>query len=224
MMRYNLLIFGGLIPLICGATNDLQLDEYLESRNFFNLRRHQFSGYVTDGQKCQMNEVLAAHPNIKTIGEIGLNAGHSADNFFDHCKQLERFISFDIQSYPEVLDYFSAKYKDQFLFIHGDSSLTVPEFAAHFPDVKFDLIFIDGAHSYENCYRDILNMKLLAHAETLLWIDDYACPEMIAAVETCKNIYGILEVIKVHSSDRRTAAERCWLEARYLCPEAVEIK
>jgi spermidine synthase len=242
LMKY-ILIFGGLLSLtsmyrpplslasieylkflngLYRGLEDLILEEYLEYRNFFTLHRNDIAGYVTATQKFQMNEVLAAHPNIKTIGEIGLNAGHSADNFFGHCNQLERFVSFDIKCYPEVLDYFAEKYKDRFHFVVGDSLETVPEFAERFPDVKFDLIFIDGAHSFDNCYHDILNMKQLAHSNTCLWIDDYKCPEVFEAVEVCKNMHGILEVIKVHSSDLRTAAERCWVEARYLFPEAVE--
>lgn len=220
-MNKKFLLLGYFLTVFAHDADQGRYEDYLLSRNVFKLHPDKIAGYVTDAQRFQMNEFLASHPNIKNIAEIGLNAGHSAANFFHQCKQLEKFVSFDIQSIPEVVEYFSTKYKDRFLFIEGDSAVTVPEYADKCPDMKFDLIFIDGGHSYENCYHDILNMKLLAHPGTYLWIDDYSHPEVFEAVETCKNVFGILEVIKVHSSDRMTCCKRCWIEARYIFDTAV---
>ena len=40
------------------------------------------------------------------------------------------------------------------------------------PDIKFDLIFIDGLHIYENAFRDFINSILFSHTNTIWIIDD----------------------------------------------------
>ena len=37
---------------------------------------------------------------------------------------------------------------------------------------KYDLIFVDGLHTYEQTYRDILNCLLHSHSDTVILIDD----------------------------------------------------
>lgn len=194
-------------------------EAYLESCDVYNVYKDKLAGHITDAQKFQINEVLASYSNIKNIGEIGLNFGHSADNFFRNCKQIEKYYSFDINFIPEVVEYFRINYENRFHFSHGDSLETVPGFTRSSPTTKLDLIFIDGDHSYDHCLHDILNMRALAHPNTHLWVDDYHSLEVFAAVERCEKTLGILEVVKVHVSDFRTTAQRCWIEARYLFPE-----
>ena len=40
------------------------------------------------------------------------------------------------------------------------------------PDKKFDLIFIDGGHTYDVAKTDIMNCKKLAHKDTIVVMDD----------------------------------------------------
>jgi hypothetical protein len=40
------------------------------------------------------------------------------------------------------------------------------------PSIKYDLIFIDGLHTYEQTYRDIINALLHSHPRTVILIDD----------------------------------------------------
>jgi hypothetical protein len=224
---YFLFILALFFPMISEASVEYEefkrglscslspLESYLESYNMYDLHKDKIAGHITDAQKYQMNEALASYSNIKNIGEIGLNFGHSADNFFNNCKQIEKYYSFDINNIPEVVEYFRTEYKSQFHFFQGDSLKTVPAFTRNSPPTKLDLIFIDGGHAYHICFHDILNMQALAHSNTHLWIDDYNYSEVFEAVESCKRL-GVLEVVKVHVSDFRTIAERCWIEARYL--------
>lgn len=229
-MSQILLFVGMFLPIILNASVGYlkfrqslsrtisPLEKCLESHDVYTVHKDKIAGYVSDAQKFQMNEVLRSYSDVKKIGEIGLNAGHSAENFFKHCNQLENYYSFEIQNITEVVEYFQTNYGNRFHFINGDSLKTVPEFAKNFPDIKFDLIFIDGAHSYDDCLQDILNMHQLAHPKSHLWIDDYTAPEVFDAVETSAKVFGILEVLKVHLSDFKTPCERCWIEARYLFP------
>lgn len=39
-------------------------------------------------------------------------------------------------------------------------------------EVKYSLIYIDGLHTYEQTYRDIINSLLHSHSETVILIDD----------------------------------------------------
>ena len=54
----------------------------------------------------------------------------------------------------------------------GDSRTTGPEFTASPPGLEFDLVFIDGGHSYEVARADLLNMRELSSESTAVIIDD----------------------------------------------------
>ncbi len=45
----------------------------------------------------------------------------------------------------------------------------------------FDLVFIDGLHTYEQTYRDLLNTFLTSSSEVLILIDDVVPSDMFAA-------------------------------------------
>ena len=51
---------------------------------------------MTEEQREQFKIYLDQNPHIESILEIGLNGGHSAENFFQCCKNLKKFSSFDI--------------------------------------------------------------------------------------------------------------------------------
>ncbi|HSX12795.1 MAG TPA: class I SAM-dependent methyltransferase, partial [Chlamydiales bacterium] len=107
-----------------------------------------------------------------------------------------------------AVDFLSHEYGDRFCFIAGDSTTTVPQFALDENETKFDLIYIDGNHSYLGCLTDIVNCQKIATKRSLIWIDDYESYEVKQAVEKCV-LDGILVVDQVHTEDRH------WLEAHY---------
>jgi hypothetical protein len=197
--------------------NTFSVDQYLGCYGFKLSPVHSKNneGYVSDEQKKQFQEHLALYPNIQSILEIGLNGGHSAEFFFQCCKKLKRFSSFDINMHaytPPAAEYFSLKQKGKFEFILGDSAITVPQYAQKFPNQKFDLIYVDGKHTYEACTQDVLNCKKLAHADTLLWIDD--CAGFIHDAMIMLQFKGIIEIQNVyHSSGNQ--GRRSWMHARY---------
>ncbi len=172
-------------------------------------------GYMTDEQKKQFNERLKSCDSIESILEIGLNAGHSAENFFQKCKNLKTFVSVDICFHPYTpyaIAYFQKKYQNRFVPLVGDSRIKIPEYAQEHPDIKFDLIFIDGNHDYDYCLQDILNCREVAHKKTQLWIDDYNYESVAAAVQTAVEM-GIIKIANFHEEANEG---RCWVEAYYL--------
>ena len=85
-------------------------------------------------------------------------------------------ISFDIQEHAYTLtakEYLEKKYPGRFLFISGDSVVTVKEFAANSDDPICDLIYIDGDHTYEGCLSDIENWYPKVKKGGFLTGDDY---------------------------------------------------
>src|SRR3989339_1015040 len=189
---------------VVDATQSCDLDLYLAKAGFYVSPLHSNinEGYMTESQKRQFSTWLQQHPHIKKITEIGLNAGHSAENFFQNCPQLELLISFDIEKHPYTKiarEYLENKYKDRTLFIPGDSAITLPEFVKNRTAPKCDLIYIDGSHSYEGTLSDIINTQQLAHENTILWIDDYFNPSTRQALHECHR-KQIIEIIDIHSS------------------------
>jgi predicted O-methyltransferase YrrM len=203
----------------------VSLDEFLHDHGFFLNPIHSpvNEGYMSDSQKEQFIEKLSTYKGIKRIAEIGLNAGHSAEVFFNTCKELELFVSFDINHYPYTpvaVKYFYREYGNKFIFNPGDSLQTVPRFQSNYPFMRFDLIFIDGCHAYEWAMGDLINMKRMAHPKTVLWIDDVP-PDFSGpiglAVRTCE-AQGIIRIIKLHDSSHPIQFGRHWVEAEYIFP------
>jgi hypothetical protein len=61
-----------------------------------------------------------------------------------------------------------------------------------FNDEKFDIIFIDGDHTFSGAYQDIFNCKLLSNKDTLVLIDNVAPHRGVG-----REVYlSILELIK----------------------------
>jgi predicted O-methyltransferase YrrM len=105
------------------------------------------------------------------IAEIGFNAGHSSETLLSNSSQDSTLHSFDICSHPYVSKakaIIMTAFPGRFELTCGDSATTVPAFIGD----KFDVVHVDGHHSYEHAYGDIMNMKKHSHAGTRLIVDD----------------------------------------------------
>lgn len=116
----------------------------------------------------------ARRSGARLIGEIGFNAGFSTQSFLRAAPEA-KMVSFDLveHGYTKVAKKIvDEKFPGRHTLIAGDSTKTVPEFAAKNPDLRFDLVFIDGGHAYEVAKADIMNMMPMCTAQTLVIIDD----------------------------------------------------
>jgi len=146
-----------------------------------SLKTYLYNNAVTDYEgnsgeiPAQMESLkrLCSTTDINHILEIGFNAGHSAEIFLSN--SLAHLTSFDLGtrgSVPYAKTFMDIKYPTRHTLILGDSTQTIPEFIQKNPDRKFDLIFIDGGHTYEIATADIMNCKQLSHSNTVVIIDD----------------------------------------------------
>ena len=147
----------------------MSIRDYLNSKNVTDYEGN--SGDLSDQTK-RLQE-LCANIEYTSIMEIGFNAGHSANTFLSH--SLAHLTSFDLNvrdSVSYAKEYIDKKYPGRHALILGDSTETIPKFIEENPTCKFDLIFIDGGHTFEIAMADLENCKKLAHDKTIVVVDD----------------------------------------------------
>lgn len=145
----------------------------------------QQNGGVTEGHSNQvakemqtMNQI-AADPRIKTICETGFNGGHGTLRWLLHSNPQAHVYSFDIGVHGYSRP--AAKFlEDTFPGRHtatwGDSTQTIPVFRLQHPEVKCNLIFVDGGHDYPVAVADLQNFMPMADPEyNIVMIDDVYC-------------------------------------------------
>lgn len=196
-------------------------ESYLKSRRDFNkhlrevLMDHNVVGIEGhSGQLLQQQMFywhLATDPSVKTVCEIGFNAGHSALLWLSANEHLSLY-SFDINHHrytKPMAEYIQARFPKRFAVIYGPSIMTVPV-VAQLGLVQCDICVVDGAHTKDMAMADIFNMRMLAHDGTLLVIDDTAKDvrgrqnEVEDAVENIikDNVAEILFECSYHNSTR----------------------
>ncbi len=192
------------------------LDSYLNQNGFFLSPVHSRSneGYSSIKQRLEFLNDLQNLSEVKNIMEIGFNAGHSSEVFLSS-SNCQKLVSFDINSHPYTrvgVEFMKKKFGDRFEFVEGDSRTQVPKYAVTHHE-KFDLIFIDGGHTFECCTADIRNCQSLAHKNTLLWIDDYIPLGVKPAVDFCVK-EGLITLLD-SKCVQDPSGSRSWVVARY---------
>lgn len=190
-------------------------DRYLNMKGFPLLP--QLSGHNEGGlalpQQDRLEKRLKDYPHMVHVAEIGFDAGHTAQLFFENCPNLAHLCAFDLGVHPYISaarEYYEKHkdYRDRFHLVIGDSTRSIPLFNRQHPLQKFDLIYFNGRDTYEKCLQDIINCKYLAHPETILWIDDSNSPSIRKALLHAVSM-GIIEAEPAYSEDHL-------MEARYI--------
>lgn len=150
--------------------------------------RHQ-NNNIWEGYSLQCKEETLELINIlqnykcDSIMEIGFNAGHSSTLFLTNTKETTKVVSFDLGSHDYLADgkkTIDDNFPNRHELILGDSKITVPEYIKKNPNKKFDIIFIDGGHDYQEAISDLFNCQELAHENTLVIMDDTVMtPELV---------------------------------------------
>lgn len=133
-------------------------------------------GYVFQIDK-QFKDIikLCRDGTYTRILEIGFLAGSSSVLFLDNTDAHVTSIDIKCSTYSNMAKIFiDNEYPGRHTLIIEDSSISVPKI-----DGIFDLIFIDGAHSYEGTLLDIINCYYKSDENSYIVIDDIV-------LNTCK--------------------------------------
>ena len=118
---------------------------------------------------------LANSSHTQTICETGFNAGHSTFQWLTGSTTAKVY-SFDLGNHGyarHMASYLQSKFPRRLQMIWGDSTKSIPDFIETNPDVKCDLIIVDGGHSYKIAYADLSNFRKLAKSgHSVVIIDD----------------------------------------------------
>lgn len=146
------------------------LDTFLKEKGFNNFENG--SGQLPQQQIDLIKLVNTG--SVKTIMEIGFNAGHSAEALLS-AKPDTTLVSFDIATHAYIdaaKEFIDMKFPGRHTLIKGDSLHAIPKFISEYPATKFDLIFIDGCHDFRYAMADLVNCRSLAHKDTIIVLDD----------------------------------------------------
>jgi hypothetical protein len=138
------------------------------------------------------------YKKIKSYMEIGCRHGGT---FILHCEYLsslgsalDRAVAIDIVDIQgSLIDYCATE--NNYEFIKMDSSSE--DFIKYIDGKFFDLIFIDGDHSYEGVKKDAENTREISNIQVFHDIVNTACPGVVSyweeIKETHKKIYDFYE-------------------------------
>lgn len=124
----------------------------------------------------RLKEIIKQY-HCKNIMEIGFNVGHGSVLFL--CASPDtKVVSFDIclesrkESWSTAKTFIDKLFPGRHTLIPGSSLESVPGYNKNNPDVKFDLILIDGGHTLNIATKDLINCEKLAHDRTIVIMDD----------------------------------------------------
>jgi len=142
---------------------------------------------------------LRREKQIKTILEIGFNAGLSAATFL-YARPDITVISVDIGEHEYVLSakkWIDAEFPNRHMLCIGDSTKVLPQIMMQFPSNKPDCIYVDGGHVDPYPRIDIANAIKMATPETFIIIDDVVpwMKDILSAINDClsKNLLRCIE-------------------------------
>jgi predicted O-methyltransferase YrrM len=131
-------------------------------------------GFLGRKQAEYLRELATGTPAVTRIAEIGFNAGHSACVFLAARPDIS-VVSFDLGAHRYVgraKAFMDRRFPGRHTLVLGDSRDTVPKFHADYPEMAFDLVFIDGGHDYDVVAADLFNCRLLTAPGGRVLIDD----------------------------------------------------
>ncbi|MGA9871699.1 MAG: class I SAM-dependent methyltransferase [Rhodococcus sp. (in: high G+C Gram-positive bacteria)] len=182
--------------------------------------------YGADQAELDYLASLAARPGTELVCEVGFNAGYSSWAFLSASPSTVVY-SFDLAGYAystaakaHIDELFPARHH----LIQGDSHVTIKEFAVSNPEMRFDVIFVDGDHSLEGARSDLADLRALATSDTVVIMDDITPWRWFGEGPTAAWQEAVDSGLVVHSSyfqDGRVVdaveqpADRAWAEGTY---------
>ena len=120
---------------------------------------------------------------IQRICELGFMAGNSALLFLETIKQA-RLVSFDLGDCPwthPLGDLMHASYGPRFELVVGLSNNTVHSYGKEHPELRCDVVFVDGSKYPDPRLQDLYNFRTLSRSGTVLFYDEAATMPCVKA-------------------------------------------
>jgi len=134
------------------------------------------------GEQTEQYDAWAHNTNIKTICETGFNAGHSALRFLAQSNATLYEFDLGIHPYGKIAAaYLMDKFPNRLHTLWGDSSVVLPLFQHQRPDVRCDLMIVDGGRSYEAAAADLTNFANMASPNHVLFMNNAPCTAGLCA-------------------------------------------
>ena len=112
---------------------------------------------------------------VETVCETGFNAGHSTLLWL-LANPSAKVYSFDLGRHPctaPMADYLKKRFPDRFTITFGNSTETLPRFRRENPDVKCDLMIIDGGHTVDVASADFGNFYRMSNRKNIVFYDNH---------------------------------------------------
>ena len=159
--------------------NKYLVEPFINSYNDFLAEVKKY-GWVEGNSALRIEQYLAyikivEAPFINTVCETGFNAGHSTFAWLESNTKTHVY-SFDlgIHDYARPMaDYLRTRYPGRLNVTWGDSTLTLPDFHRRNPDVKCDLLIVDGGHTNPICQSDFNTFMDMANVDNIVMLDNY---------------------------------------------------
>lgn len=149
------------------------------------------------GKSLLLSRYALELPRESRVIEIGFNMGHGAFSLLKNGNNIAEFVSFDICQHDYVKEIWK-RFSQEFSFfrtVEGDTLLTLVEFSKNRPS-SFDLIHVDGGHTYEVAKSDLNCAFNLAKEGAFIVVDDFNIPDIQKAFgEIDKNFFTEIEEI-----------------------------
>jgi hypothetical protein len=133
---------------------------------------HDFEGHTAGGAagfertSCIMNfpSYFPDAESVQAIAEVGFNCGHGASTLLSMYPNAKLY-EFDMCAHDYSSDakaFIDKHFPGRVTITCGDSTKTIPKFAQEHPDLRFDLVHVDGGHEGVVPFADIGNMARFA--------------------------------------------------------------
>lgn len=119
--------------------------------------------------------------------EIGVAVGQNGNYLLSRYPNLH-YTGIDPYIAPEVRERYGAHFDEKRYDLFPEKSEDIVD---RFPDGKFDLVFVDGPHTYKNVHQDILNYSRKVKPGGILAGHDFTCvhPPLLWGVSD-KRLWG----------------------------------
>lgn len=121
---------------------------------------------------------IAEHVDATSYLEIGVDKGKTFNNLkFPRQIAVDPHFGFNVEEFQRDGVEFVETTSDEF-FINRDRSL------------RFDICFLDGLHTFQQCFRDFCNTLTCAHPRTVWLIDDVLPSDVYSALPVASEARG----------------------------------